>query len=211
MKYLLPILFITILMSCKKDPIIYKYSGQLTDKNTASIIPNATIKFYQKKINVNALNPNYIFVGETTSDSEGNYTFEFLREKILEIKVEVSHGDFYGTQKVISSADISTENVNIADFKMESKAWISVRLYNSFVVQGEQLNFYKHNVKEGCSTCCTNGYTIATENTPDTTFVCNVIGDVVFNYTYGEVTANTSTNGSIYCVKGDTNDIYIQY
>jgi len=210
MKYLLPILLL-ILMSCKKDPIIYKYTGQLTDKNASTAIPNATIKFYQKKINVNALNPNYIFVGETTSDADGNYTFEFLREKILEIKIEVSQGGYYGTQTIISSADISTENVNTTDFKMESKAWIRVRLYNSFVVQGEQLNFYKHNVKEGCSTCCVNGYTIATENTPDTTFVCNVVGDVVFKYTYGEVLDNTSNEGSIYCVKGDTNEIYIQY
>ena len=190
---------------------MYEYNGQIIDQNTNTPINNANVKFYQKEIDVNALNPNYVFVGETNTDANGNYSFIFERQKILEIKIAVSHSEFYADNKVISSADMSTENVNVANFELESLAWIRVRLFNSFVQQGEQLNFYKHNVKEGCADCCVNGYTIADETNPDTTFVCNVVGDTKFRYTYGEVLANTSVNDSIFCVKGDTTDIFIQY
>jgi hypothetical protein len=209
------LIFIFILLislgSCKKDPIKYNLSGNTINTNSNSPISNINLKFYQTEVNTNALNPNFVFIGETNTNSNGEYNFSFDRERILELKIELRVDGYYYFESIINSSELTTGTDNIFNFELESKAWIKVRLYNSFVEDGEQLNFYKHNVKEECEDCCINSYTIVTQDTPDTTFTCPVVGDLYSKYSYGEVVENTSFTDSIYCIKNDTTELFITY
>ena len=211
MRFLFIFILLISLGACKKDPIQYTIIGKLTDKNTNDPISNVNLKFYQTEVNTNALNPNFVFIGETNTTSDGSYSIIFDRERILELKIELRIDDYYYIEKIINSSELTSNHDNAYDFELESIAWIKVRLYNSFVQFGEQLNFYKHNVKEDCFECCANGYTYAMDNNPDTTFTCNVVGDKHFKYSYGEVLEGTSVSDSIFCIKNDTTSITIVY
>ena len=211
MRFLHYLILLLVLISCKKDPIQYVLKGNVSDLNSKSSINQVLLKISQKEVNVNVLNPNFISVGDVYTDIDGNFSFIFNREKILELKFELANDDYYPISKTINSSELSTENENVFDFKMESHAWIKIRLLNDFAEQGEQLNFYKHNVRGDCADCCAAGYTIVTHETPDTTFVCPVVGDLRFKYSYGEVQAGTSVTDSIYCTKGDTTNLVIIY
>jgi hypothetical protein len=211
MRFLYFLILIVVFVSCKKDPIKYVLLGNTSDLNSGSSINQVLVKISQKEVNVNVLNPNFLPVGETYTDINGDYSFIFDREKILELKFELKSDNYYSTSKTINSSELSTENDNVFDFKMESRAWIKIRLINDFAEQSEQLNFYKHNVREDCPDCCSTGYTIVTHQTPDTTFICPVVGDLPFKYSYGEVQAGTSVTDSIYCTKGDTTNLVIIY
>lgn len=199
------------LVSCKKDPIQYTFIGNVSDKNSGLPVDNVLLEISQKEINSNALNPNFILAGEISTDENGNYALVLDREKILELKFELTNDNYYSLDKTINSSELSTENDNVHDFKLESHAWIKVRLLNSFVEPGEQLNFYKHNIREDCPDCCASGYTIISDATADTTFICPVVGDLHFKYSYGEVLASTSVTDSIYCTKNDTTSLVIVY
>jgi len=206
--FIIPLIFI---LACKKEPIQYKFEGMVTDKNSNQPIANVLIKVSQKKVNLNALNPNYIFIDEIITDASGQYAISFDREKILDIKFELENDKFYKFEQIINASDLETKNTNEYNFKIESKAWAKIRLVNSFVLSGEQFNFYKHNVKEGCLECCTNDYTIAYDTNPDTTFTCPVVGNMYFKYSYGETLALTSVTDSTYCPENDTTEILIVY
>jgi hypothetical protein len=198
-------------MSCKKDQIQFTVNGTVSNEITKAAINQVKLSFYQTEVNNNALNPNFIFLGTTTTKANGEYSFTFDRKNIDKFKIIVEHDEFYNIETVYSSALLSTVDENNFSFDLESKAWIKVRLKNSFVENNELLNFYKHNVKEECEECCVKGNLAVPHTIPDTTFVCNVVGDTYFKYTYGESTANTSTTDSVLCTQFDTTSIFIQY
>jgi len=211
MKYLILLSLFTISISCKKEPLQYKIIGSIINVNTTNTVANAKLKFYQTVVNGNALNPNFIYIGSTITNSTGEYSFRFDREKSDEFKIEVEHEEFYNQTEMYSFSLLSTQNENNFSFKLESKSWIKVRLLNTFVETNEILNFYKHNLKEDCITCCANGNVAIPYTIPDTTFICPVVGDKYFKYTYGEVLANSSTTDSVLCQQNDTTEVFIQY
>lgn len=204
------VLFIS-LASCKDKQITYELIGTITDINNGTPINNATINISQKEVTTTALNPNYVFVTNATSDANGNYNLIYNREKVIDFKVEIESDNHYFYETIVLPSDLSTENATKYDFELTAKGWVKIRLINSNAEDGEQLNFYKHNVKEDCSDCCANGYTIINDQTPDTSFTCPIVGNNYFKYSYGETIANSSFTDSIYCNGMDTTLLKIYY
>jgi hypothetical protein len=211
MKMLYLIFILTTILSCNKDQIQYTVKGIVKNKVTNSSVNQAKLSFYQTEINGNALNPNFVYIGSASTNSSGEYSISFDRKNIDKFKIRIEQSEFYENETVYSSAVLSSENDNTFNYELESKSWIEVRLKNNFVQNNEQLNFHKYNVKEGCEDCCTSGNLAVPYTIPDTTFVCAVVGDVYFKYTYGETTANTSITDSVLCTQFDTTSIFIQY
>lgn len=208
----LSILFILLItISCKKDQIQYSVKGVLKNKVTLSGISQAKLSFYQTEVNGNALNPNFVFLGNATTGSNGDYSFNFDRKNIDKFKITIEHPEFYEKETIYSSAVLSVGEENDFSYDLESKSWVQIRLKNSFPLTGELLNFHKYNVKSDCETCCSNGNLAIPYTIPDTTFVCPVVGDVYFRYTYGETTANSSVTDSVLCTQFDTTALFIQY
>ena len=197
-------------LSCKKDQIQYTVIGTVTNTVTNAAVNQVKLTFYQTEVNNNTLNPNFIYIGTTTTNSNGDYSFSFDRKNIDKFKILVEHSEYYVNETIYSAALLSTEDDVDFSYDLESKSWIEVRLKNTFVQNGEVLNFYKYNVKEGCEACCVIGNLAVPYTIPDTTYVCNVIGDTYFKYTYGETIANTSTTDSVLCTQFDTTRIFIQ-
>jgi len=211
MKIIYIFLVLIGVVSCNKDQIQYKVKGTLKNKVTKSRVGQVTLTFYQTEVNGNTLNPNFVNLGTTTSNSNGEYSFEFDRQNIDKFKIAIAHPEFYETETVYSSAVLSTEDENDFSYELESKSWVSIRLKNSFPSNDELLNFHKYNVKEECEDCCVNGNIAIPYTIPDTTFICPVVGDTYFKYTYGETMANSSTTDSVLCNQFDTTVVFIQY
>jgi len=211
MKTVYLFLILLIVSSCTKDQIQYKLIGTFKNEITNSNISQVKLKFYQTEVNSNVLNPNFVYLGTTTTNSNGEYSFSFDRQNIDKFKITIEHPEFYENEIVYSSAVLSSENENVFNYELESKSWIKIRLKNNFAQEGEILNFHKYNVKEGCETCCVSGNLAVPYTIPDTTFVCAVVGDVYFKYTYGVTPQNSSTTDSVLCTQFDTTSIFIQY
>jgi hypothetical protein len=211
MKTVYFILILMTVLSCKKDQIQYTVKGTVKNTVTNEGVNQVKLTFYQTEVNNNALNPNFIYIGTTTTSSNGAYSFTFDRKNIDKFKILVEHNEYYVDETIYSAALLSTEDDVDFSYDLESKSWIEVRLKNNFVQNGELLNFHKYNVKEGCEECCVIGNLAVPYTIPDTTFVCNVVGDTYFKYTYGESSANTSTTDSVLCTQFDTTSIFIQY
>lgn len=210
-KIIVLLILLISLISCKDKQITYELIGTITDINTGSPINNAKISISQKEVTTTALNPNYVFVTKTTSNSDGNYNLLYNREKVIDFKLEIESDNHYFYETIILPNDLSTETATKNDFELTAKGWVKVRLINSDPEDGEQLNFYKHNVKTGCEDCCENGYTIINDQTPDTNFTCPIVGNNYFKYSYGQTNSNNSITDSIYCAGMDTTLLKIFY
>ncbi len=213
MKALYTILILMTVISCKKDQIQYNITGTVKNEITNSKISQVKLQFYQTELNANVLNPNFVFLGTTTTNSNGEYSFSFDRKKIDKFKITVEHDEYYPIEDLFSSSELSSENENNFSYELESLSWVKIRLKNNFVQMNKSLNFHKYNVQE-CEECCVNGNLAIPYTIPDTTFICPVIGDVYFRYTYGVVIGNSATSSStdsVLCIPFDTTSIFIQY
>ena len=112
MKTLYTLLILMTIMSCKKDQIQYKIIGTVKNKITNSDIGQVKLKFYQTELNANVLNPNFVYQGTTTTNSNGEYSFSFDRKKIDDFKITVEHDEYYTIENVFSSSELSSENDN---------------------------------------------------------------------------------------------------
>ncbi len=203
-------LFLFIFSSCKKKELIYEFSGTIKDISSKNEINSVKLSFYQKKFNQTALNENFIYIGETKTNGQGNYTFSFKREKILEVKIILEHQNYYQKEVIILSDDLSPNKVNFFDSFLYPKAWLKLNIKSTPPHANKQLNLYKHNIKEDCLDCCVNGLTSYIGET-NTSVVCPVNGRSKTKISWGEVTISSSFSDSIYCPSFDTTSFDIQY
>ncbi len=192
---------ITILISitaCKEEKLFYDIEGTITDVISGEPLADLEIVLYQKKYQQNVLNNNYLVVGTATTDQSGRYKFRIDREKIYNIKFEVSHKNYYNAEFTRSQDELKTNTINEFDFTMEAIGSLIIYITNPEVKSGEQLNLYKQGFKEGCETCCSNGNSSFFE-TGDTTITCAVVGGSTVRIDYGEVLSSSLTSEEITC------------
>lgn len=188
----------------------YQFEGQVVDQSNGNGISNATLIFYQRKLNNNVLNSNFVFAGETSTNSSGLYSLSFDREKIESIQIEIETEGYFDLDTTIQSSEITTDGINTLNFEQTPLSWVEIHLTNQVVEPGETFNFYKFNLKTDCESCGSNGNLALTE-IADTTFLYMTNGNYWFKYQYGINGANSSTLDSIYCPINDTAYVQITY
>ena len=204
------LLILLSLQSCKKEPLSYIIEGTVTDEFTEKVVANVKIDLFQKIFVNNVLNDNFKFVETITTDAEGKYSFEIPRERIHQIKLDLSNSQYYERSVTYSSSKLTTANANVFDETLESKAWVRFIITNPIIEPEEKLNIFKTNFREGCEDCCGNGAQSFFE-TGDTTFKCPTVGGQEVIVNYGEVGSPIQFTERVVCVPFDTTLIYIQY
>jgi len=198
------------LSSCKKEALIYEVEGTVVDVLSGDPIANAEINLYLKKYNQNVLNDNFIFERTITSDENGSYSFSLDRERIYNVKFEVSHPKFYEKDYIYSQDSLRTNTINRFDFSLEALGWLKLVITNPIVTPEEQLNIHKSNFKEDCTDCCSNGG-VALFEIGDTNIVCAVTGGSTVKIDYGEATISSTFTKEITCNRFDTTYFTISY
>ncbi|PZE17857.1 hypothetical protein DNU06_04355 [Putridiphycobacter roseus] len=195
---------------CKKEAILYKIEGNVSDQISNGPIPNLNIQLFQRVYQSGVLNNNYTYLTEVTADDNGNYAFEFERTLIYDIKLVIEDTKYYTKEVIIEQQDLSTEDVNMVNLGVEAKGWLKMILNNNYVSPDEQLNIFKTGFKTDCEACCTIGNTTFYE-TGDTSLTCAVTGGSTVKIVYGEATAGSSFTEEIECVRFDTTFFTINY
>ena len=209
-KAFLIVISLFMLSSCDKDPIQYKIEGTLIDQISKTSIANINIQLYQRVYQAGVLNNNYTYLTEVESDEKGNFSFEFERTRIYDIKFVVEHSKYYTKELVVPEQGLRTDEINISNIYLEAKGWLKIIINNNFVSNGETLNIFKSGFKSDCDVCCSNGNTSFFE-TGDTSLTCAVTGGSTVKLDYGEATASTSYSKEILCKRFDTTFFTINY
>lgn len=199
--------------SCKKKKDEVVFTGKITEVYTGSNVGSVNIDVSERRIQNNALNPNFISIGSSTSYSDGSYSLTVPRGKVYEYKLSISRSGYHDEDMIISSDDVKFNEDNEVNFKMYTKTWLKFTIENNFEPnETDNLTLYKRNIKPDCDACCDD----QAQDFPgvtDTIFYCSTVGNRYFKYEYF-VTNNSGSQyhvDSIYCPPGDTLDIFISY
>lgn len=204
------LLILISVIACAKKPTIIEIEGYLTESHSSDPVKNGTVKIFSKILNNTTLSDKFSFVDETTTDSAGFYKITIPYGKIIELKINITHDDFYEKDILKSLNDLKSSGVNIFENKVDAKAWLKIHLLNDFISPGETLNLFRKNLRENCETCCSNGSTSFFEY-GDTSFICPVVGGSSIQLNYGEATIGSSFVRTIVCPSFKITDHIIKY
>ena len=203
-------ILILISFSCKKKALVYDIGGKVQNTLSGETIGNVKIDLYKRKFDKNVLNNNYIFIESVVTDENGNYSFTIPREKVYDLRFNISNEDYYYSEVIHSQDELKSNELTEFNFQLEAKGWLNLHLNNLSVQTGEQLNLYKRDFKEGCEECCANGSSSYQETT-DTVITCAIVGGSTVHIDYGEVIAGSSFSADIFCKPFETTHYIINY
>ena len=179
MKIIIVLLFtIASVCSCKKGKAKVTLKGVISDTSFATPLSNATIKLHQ--IESGASDE---LIGQTTTNSNGEYSFVFDRDQTESYHISSSKTNYYGLDETISFSDITIEDDNNYNFSTTAKSWVALHFINSTGQTTDVLKYIKQEGKSGCNTCCPETQQVL-NGIVDTTIMYANDGNAVFSYQY---------------------------
>jgi hypothetical protein len=182
------LVFVTL---CKKDENTIK--GVVRDMTTNSILSNAEVKLYYSEIKSGVVNPTFKFLSSTTTDSDGNYSFNFEAKNYYKLRLVFSKNNYHS--KILDfdpKSLIASYEKNVV---MAKEAYLSMRIYNQ-TDKANQILININNVNKLCDFCCAgpisySGYDV------DVNFICPAVGGESFSVDIFEKDAFNNNIGHI--------------
>ena len=200
----------TAVTACKKDPIQYTFEGAVTESVNHAALNDVYVKISQRIYNGSVASAYYNTAGTYTTGSDGRYEIIFAREKVFEFKAEMTKAGYFGFEKVISSADVSTDENEVINTTLEPISWITFHLENFAGLTEDELAMIHFNFRTGCTGCTTNSYYYY-NGIVDTTFTIKTTGGIYTRYSYKNPDATYFINDSVYATPFDTAFVEIIY
>lgn len=207
-------LLVALFVSCKKNKeITIILSGNISDPNFNKKVSGASVTLLSKKVENGAYNTNYKTIATTTSDVNGNYSFTFTRETVIDYKLQISKENYFTHEEIISPDDISTENGNIIDISFIPQSWVRLKITNTNPYSAnDRLDFSFYENTYDCESCCNTPAITLYGNDVDTTFKCTTWANKYLKYQAIVYKLQTSIKkGEIYTPQGDTAILEFSY
>lgn len=196
--------------SCKKDPIVLKFKGTVTDRFLGNRIDGVSVTISQKKLVDGALGSSYQLAGSAITDANGDFNIEFAREKATEFLIEYEKENYFSFSRPEGSAAISSGTINNLDQTMDSKAWIQFDILHELGDSTDEYKIIKQNFREGCYGCAKNN-TLTFQGLIDTSITYLTTGGTYVKFVKINVTNEISELDSIYTTPFETTTYQITY
>ena len=194
---------ITVNFGCKKGKADVALRGVIVDESFSKGLSGAKIYLYAYSSDGSDVN----LIGETTTTSDGSYSFSFPRNTVLKYMIQVEKENYFPIEEDISFSGLSIEHGNIRNYSTTAMAWARLRFVTSSFTT---VQFNRVEGKDGCSLCCDAGVQTVTGPT-DTSIYCINDGNKIYSYQYVVLgTTNTGVNSAT-TVPFDTTEILLQW
>lgn len=206
-KGLLFVLFIAfasiVPTSCNKGTIEYKFEGKVTSALTGAPLTDVDVTLSQKLIQNGLTGDDHKLAAADISDENGEFDFTIDREKVTEFLFEYEKDLYFPLIIEESSANVSTEDINVYNEEMEPKSWIQIEITNNFPIDTDHIKIITQNFREGCYGCGENKQT-EFFGAVDTVFNYLTTGGSHAKITYINVNTGYSVTDSIYATPFET-------
>jgi hypothetical protein len=201
--YLLLLIFS---LSCSKKTSKFTLTGTIRDTSLNENLSNATISIY-KKLQVNSFET---LIAKSTTNSEGDYSFTFDRDKSEKYILKISKDNYFNTEEIILFSSLSIEGNNIRNYSTTAKSWVKLHFRNIDPKPEDQLRFMKQQGKVSCDDCCPPDYQYI-YGSADTSIYCINDGNTIYSYIYSVIGTSNQAIKSVITIPFDTTEIYLEY
>lgn len=176
-------------------------NGTLSDFYSGEAIDNAELVLSYTSIESGTYSSNYKFLSETTTDENGQFTFEFDYVSAVDFRIRTQKNGYVNEDYFYNRDDWNVKEDNVAELTAFGQSNLTISLFNNASKKQYLLKLSDHS--QGCTSCCPSG-TYSLKNFVDTAFTCTMYANQTVNYEIvdaqeGEVSKKT---GSIYIEPG---------
>ncbi len=199
-------LFLVSCIACSKKTSKFTVSGKITDTSLNQNLSNATVSIY-KKLQGNSFET---FIETTTTNSEGDYTFTFDRDKSEKYILKISKDNYFTAEETILFSSLTIEENNVRNYSTSAKSWVKLHFKNIDPKPTDQLRFMKQEGKISCNECCPIDYQYI-YGSADTSIYCINDGNTKYSYIYSVIGTTNQAIKSVKTIPFDTTEIYLEY
>ena len=193
-------------VSCSKKTSKFTIIGSIRDSSLEENLSNATISIY-KKLQGNTFET---FIGKTITNTEGHYSFTFVRDKSEKYILKISKDNYFPVEESILFSSLSIEGDNIRNYSTTAKSWVKLHFKNIDPKSEDQLRFMKQQGKISCNECCSTDYQYI-NGSADTSIYCINDGNTTYSYIYAVIGTSNQAIKSVVTIPFDTTEIYLEY
>ena len=194
---------VLILISCKKETPNFTLKGIITDICFDKGLDNAVLDLYEIEVG----SKKSTFVSSTMTDANGNYSFNFPRNKIEKYLITIAKENYFYTEHEINFSSLTTNNDNIKNYVVNAKSWVNIHFENTDNDLSKTIEFGIEEGKTDCEECCPDTRRVLSQII-DTNIICINNG----NSTYSILTiTDTLQTLSINTIAFDTVQLEIPF
>lgn len=201
------IVIISLNFGCKKKgKASFTIKGVITDGTFSTPLSNAEVYLYETIAGQSTSS----LIEQTTTNSFGEYSFTFSRNKAESYFLSTSKLNYFPLEETIYFSDLTIEQDNVRNYTTTALSWVRLRFENISPSPSDVLQYSRQLGKINCSTCCPSGLNYL-YGAVDTTIYCVNDGNTTYQYQYA--VQGTTNNGvrSVTSVAFDTSEIFLQY
>ncbi len=204
------------IINCKKknDVKLITIPGNIFDENANTNIQGVTVKLQSQEVSGGTFSNSYNTIESSTTDANGNYSFEFENRNPVSYKIIVTKNGYFGIEDIFNPDNISTETTNTKNYSLFSQSWFTINIKNTTPFDNTDEILY-HNLSgiNNCSTCCNGSFSTYTGTNIDTTITCPLYGSqyIVFEYFVTKDQIISGFKDSVYCTPTDTAFYQLNY
>jgi hypothetical protein len=201
--YLLILLVSGSILSCKKGEITYDFEGHIIESVGNTPLAGVEVTISQILFSSSVANYNYQPGGSGTSDSNGDWSISFKREKVTDFRIEMKKDGYFDKLIEFTSGDATIEDPNIHDVTIDAEAWVIFDLENLSPMPGDQLSMVLMNFREDCQGCGVNTFYYFHDDL-DTNLLFKTTAGKYNRFQLNDVNSATLIDDSILTIPFDT-------
>jgi hypothetical protein len=196
-------LILVFLSGCKQKTVIYTIQGNVKDLSFNQGLANATIRV-TIAMSGGASGGS---IKTYSTDSNGDYSFSFERDRIESITIEVEKDNYFSKSIVYSLDDLTVKTPTTSNFSLYAKAWVKLHFL------GDGTTTYRYSKQDGLSNCaeCCPGTEQTFTNVSNESVYC--INNGGANYQVFWYIPSTTFNGQVSAITPafDTTELVISF
>jgi hypothetical protein len=206
------VLFLT---SCEKEDETpnLNIQGRILDSSTGNGVAGASVQLSQKVLSGGTFSSIFQPVGTVSTNSNGNFAFEFPREAASEMRLVIERDNYFGKTIEINPDNVTIGSPYTTNVQIDPRAWLRWTLINQMPLSAQDLiTFELLNANFACE-CCSNEQFSFTGMSVNETEKCQLVGNFMMRYRYTVIkdTLNQTIIDSVFCSSFDTTFVSIQY
>ena len=201
-------------VGCKKHDNNLNIKGNVYDPNLKQYLANVTVVLASSKIEGGTYNPNYQNIASVKTDAGGNFSFEFVEEKVIGYRISLSKSRYFDYSEEISADKLNTGETYSVSYYLYPQGFIKLHVKNLAPFdENDIISYFFSEGYKNCLDCCGNTPIIGNGILYEETTICKTFGDqnVTISWTVKKNNNLTAHSANIFCPAFDTVSYDLNY
>jgi len=204
---LLPLFFLLIFFSCKKNNSQYELSGHLKDAFEGNGIEGVHVSLLKQEVANGVVNAFYQEETSGISNSSGEFKLSWPNQQVLSYKIRLEKENFYTKEIEINPDELQLNVLNEVSYDLFAKSWLNLSIQSTSI--DGSIAFSSQGTTEVCE--CEELSSIPFSSNTPLSLNCGTFGNGYLKYVVYDSVGNVVLIDSLLSVPFVTNSLQLSF